>query len=76
MVDKKKRRTLPPRGLPTPKADPSAVDTLPDRPMRVSEDFGEATFAGAFNAVKAVLENAAAPPKAEKSDKAEKRRKK
>ncbi len=56
MAEKKKRRTLPPRGDPKAKA-PDVPDRL-GAPIEEREDFGENTFAGALEAVKHVLEKA------------------
>lgn len=54
MAEKKKRKTLPPRGVPGA--------AVPDRARLVEkEDFGENTFAGALEAVKGVLEKASVP---------------
>ena len=59
MAEKKKRRTLPPRGLPAQKATAG----VPDRqPLVRKEDFGENTFAGALEAVRGVLEQAGQLP--------------
>jgi len=63
MVEKKKRKTLPPRGDPKKLAPKPTVPkpTVPDRlgaPIEEREDFGENTFAGALQAVKHVLEKA------------------
>ena len=53
MAEKKKRKTLPPRG------DPKAKAPVPDRkPLIHKDDFGENTFAGALEAVRGVLEQA------------------
>ncbi|MBK7859302.1 MAG: hypothetical protein IPJ65_11910 [Archangiaceae bacterium] len=57
MVEKRKRRHLAPRGDPAAKAPPAAK---PDPRLITKEDFGENTFAGALEAVKGVLEKAAA----------------
>lgn len=58
MVEKKKRKTLPPRGDPKARVEPKP--TVPDRLGAIErrEDFGENTFAGALAAVKNVLEKA------------------
>jgi hypothetical protein len=62
MVEKKKRKTLPPRG--DPKAQkPVVVTSIPTRQrlgaeLDEREDFGENTFAGALAVVKNVLEQA------------------
>jgi hypothetical protein len=50
MVDKKKRKHLPPRGDPASKG-PIVV------PLVEREEFGENTFAGALRAVKGVIES-------------------
>ncbi|MBL8951941.1 MAG: hypothetical protein JNK82_14255 [Myxococcaceae bacterium] len=62
MVEKKKRRTLPPRGDPKAKKPVLVKAGVPDRlgaPIEEREHFGENTFAGALEAVKGVLEKAA-----------------
>jgi hypothetical protein len=62
MVEKRKRKHLPPRGDPAGKSHP-AKDALPERaPLIEKEEFGENTFAGALEAVKGVLEKASAAP--------------
>ena len=60
MAEKKKRQTLPARGVPA--AKPAAPAAVPDRrPVIEKEDFGENTFAGALEAVRGVLEQASTP---------------
>ena len=60
--EKRKRKTLPPRG------DPAAATTIPTRQrlgaeLDEREDFGENTFAGALADVKHLLEKAGSDPR-------------
>ncbi len=62
MVEKRKRKTLPPRGDPKGQK-PVVVTSIPTRQrlgaeLDEREEFGENTFAGALAVVKNVLEQA------------------
>ena len=61
MAEKRKRKTLPPRG--DPKLKVAVTESIPTRQrlgaeLDEREEFGENTFAGALQAVKHVLESA------------------
>lgn len=64
MAEKRKRKTLPPRGDPKLLTPPAVhVRDRLGAELDEREEFGENTFAGALSAVKHVLERAATAEK-------------